>query len=133
MSWGYREDADFAGAPRLAGDAGSRGVPRRSPKAIEVHATFDAERSRFVADLAEARLAALGLAARAGPAPAPFMRAVELPPGDPDELWRRLYEEFRVEVPVYEWGGRRLLRVSIGPYNDEVDVDRLVVALERLL
>ena len=61
------------------------------------------------------------------------MRAVELPPGDAGELWRRLYEEFRVEVPVYEWEGRRLLRVSIGPYNDEEDVERLLGALDRCL
>ena len=61
------------------------------------------------------------------------MRAVELPPGDPDELWGRLYKEFRIEAPVYEWEGRRLLRVSIGPYNDEADIDRLVAALQQLL
>jgi selenocysteine lyase/cysteine desulfurase len=61
------------------------------------------------------------------------MRAVELPPGDAARLWQRLYEEHRVEVPVYEWGGRRVLRVSIGPYNDEGDVDRLVKALQELL
>ncbi len=65
--------------------------------------------------------------------PSPFMRAVELPGGDPDELWARLYEEFRIEAPVYEWGGKRLLRVSIGPYNDEEDIQRLVSALRRLL
>jgi selenocysteine lyase/cysteine desulfurase len=51
--------------------------------------------------------------------PAPFMRAFELPPGDPEALWRRLYEEHRVEAPVYEREGRRVLRISIGPYNDE--------------
>ena len=61
------------------------------------------------------------------------MRAVELPPCDPAELWRRLYDEFRVEVPVYEWAGRCLLRASIGPYNDGADVDRLVEALRALL
>jgi selenocysteine lyase/cysteine desulfurase len=61
------------------------------------------------------------------------MRAVELPPGDPDELWTRLYEEFRVEAPVYEWDGRRLLRVSIGPYNDEADLERLVDAFRDSL
>jgi selenocysteine lyase/cysteine desulfurase len=34
---------------------------------------------------------------------------------------------------VYEWDGRRLLRVSIGPYNDEQDVEQLVAALRRLM
>lgn len=61
------------------------------------------------------------------------MRAFELPPGHPGELWRRLYEEHRVEAPVYEWDGRRVLRVSIGPYNDDGDVERLVAALSSLL
>jgi selenocysteine lyase/cysteine desulfurase len=97
-----------------------------------VHATFEHEGQRQLADEAERRLADLGLPRVAG-VPAPFMRAVELPPGDPAALWERLYHERRVEVPVYEWGGKRLLRVSIGPYNDEADVDRLVVALDELL
>jgi isopenicillin-N epimerase len=61
------------------------------------------------------------------------MRAVELPPGDPDELWQQLYREFKVEVPVYEWRGRRVLRASIGPYNDVDDVGRLVAALSELV
>lgn len=65
--------------------------------------------------------------------PAPFMRAVELPPGDPDELWGRLYEDFRIEAPVYGWDDRCLLRISIGPYNDDEDVERLVSALRQLL
>jgi hypothetical protein len=38
-----------------------------------------------------------------------------------------------VEVPVYEWDGRRLLRVSIGPYTDEGDLHCLVAALGDLL
>jgi len=131
ISWGYREEADFG---ERHGWQGTRDPAAylAVPKAIEVHATFDLERQRTIADQAERRLAELGLARIPG-TPAPFMRAVELPPGDPDELWRRLYEEFRVEVPVYEWEGRRLLRVSIGPYNDEDDVDRLVAALTELL
>jgi selenocysteine lyase/cysteine desulfurase len=36
-------------------------------------------------------------------------------------------------VPVYEWDGVALLRVSIGPYNDEADLDRLVAAGGRSL
>jgi isopenicillin-N epimerase len=131
VSWGYRDDADFA---ERHGWAGTRDPAAylTVPKAIEVHATFDAERQRAVADEAERRLGELGIPRLPG-VPAPFMRAFELPPGDPDELWRRLYEEHRVEAPVYEWEGRRVIRVSVGPYSDEDDVDRLVAALEVLL
>jgi isopenicillin-N epimerase len=131
VSWGYREGADFA---ERHGWAGTRDPAAylTVPKAIEVHATFDLDGVRALADEAERRLGELGYPRLAG-VPAPFMRAVELPPGDPDELWARLYEEFRIEAPVYEWEGRRLLRVSIGPYNDEQDVERLVAALPRLL
>jgi isopenicillin-N epimerase len=131
VSWGWRDDADFA---ERHGWAGTRDPAAylTVPKALEVHATFDAERQRAVADLAEARLAELGLARLPG-WPAPFMRAVELPPCDPAELWARLFQEFRVEAPAYEWDGRPFLRVSIGPYNDEEDVGRLVAGLERLL
>ena len=131
VSWGWREDAGFA---ERHGWAGTRDPSAylTLPKAIEVHATFDAARQRAVADLAEERLAGLGFPRVPGE-PAPFMRAFELPPGDSDELWQRLFAEHRIEVPVYEWEGRRLLRVSVGPYNDEDDIARLVSALRALL
>jgi isopenicillin-N epimerase len=131
VSWGWREDADFA---ERHGWAGTRDPAAylTVPKAIEVHATFDLDRQRAVADEAERQLCELGLERLPG-TPAPFMRAFEVPSGDPDELWRRLYDEYRVEAPVYEWDGKTLLRVSIGPYNDEEDVVKLVTALRSLL
>jgi isopenicillin-N epimerase len=127
VSWGYREGAEFG---ERHGWQGTRDVAAylAVPKAIDVHATFDLARSLSLADKAEARLAALGLERVEG-APAPFMRAFVLPSGDPDELGQRLYDEHRIEVPVYEWEGRRILRVSIGPYNDEDDLDRLAHAV----
>ena len=130
ISWGYREDAGFG---ERHGWQGTRDPAAylAVPQAIEVHASFDHAAQKALADEAERRLAELGLP-RLGGAPAPFMRAVELPPCDPSQLWRRLYDEFRVEVPVYEWAGRRLLRVSIGPYNDVDDVERLVAALRTI-
>ena len=131
VSWGWRDDADFA---ERHGWAGTRDPAAylTVPKAIEVHATFDAERQRAVADLAEERLAALGLSRLPGE-PAPYMRAVELPRCDTAELWRRLFSEHGIEAPVYEWDGRCFLRASIGPYNDEEDVERLIDALRALL
>jgi len=131
VSWGYHDDADFGERHGWAGTLDPAAY-LTVPKAIEAHRTFDLARMRELADEAELRLRELGLPRVSG-TPAPFMRAVEVPAGDPQELWRRLYEVHRVEVPVYEWDGRRLLRVSVGPYNDEEDVDRLVDALTRAL
>jgi isopenicillin-N epimerase len=131
ISWGYHDEADFG---ERHGWQGTRDLSAclAVPKAIEVHATFDLERMRGLADEAERRLATLRVRRIPG-RPAPFMRAFELPPGDPDELRRRLFVEHRVEVPVYAWEGLRVLRVSIGPYNDEDDLDRLVRGLRELL
>jgi isopenicillin-N epimerase len=131
VSWGYRDDADFG---ERHGWQGTRDPAAylAVPRAIEAHSTFDLNVMGALADEAESRLARLGPRRLPG-MPAPFMRAVELPAADPDELWRRLFDEFRVEVPVYGWGGRCLLRVSIGPYNDAEDVERLVDALRELL
>ena len=55
VSWGWRDDADFA---ERHGWAGTRDPAAylTVPKAIEVHATFDAKRQRSVADHAEERL-----------------------------------------------------------------------------
>ena len=59
----------------------------------------------------------------------PLMRALTVRHPDPAELWRRLYDEHRVEVPAYEWEDTTLMRVSIGPYNDDADLERLVDAM----
>ena len=51
----------------------------------------------------------------------------------PADLQRRLYEEHRVEIPFYEWEDTTVMRVSIGPYNDESDVARLADAVRDTL
>ena len=59
------------------------------------------------------------------------MAAAPLPPCDPDRPQRRLYEWHRIEVPVWLFGGRPLIRVSFQGYNDERDLDRLLDALGK--
>ena len=61
------------------------------------------------------------------------MAALPLPDCDPGDLSRKLRERFAVVVPVFEWNGRRLLRLSIQAYNSRADVDVLVDGLEALL
>jgi isopenicillin-N epimerase len=131
VSWGYHEQADFG---ERHGWQGTRDPAAylAVPKAIEVHASFDAELARSLADEVEKRLAPYGLRPLRG-ARAPCMRALRVRADDPAELWRRLYDEHRVDVPVYEWEGISLVRASIGPYNDEADVVRLVDAVKDTL
>lgn len=52
---------------------------------------------------------------------------------DPQDLKSRLYDDFSIEVPVFEWCGEILLRASFQGYNDQGDADALVQALENLL
>lgn len=59
--------------------------------------------------------------------------AVRLPECDEVALKTRLYDEYRVEVPVYRWNSDPYLRVSVAIYNDEDDIERLLGALEILL
>jgi isopenicillin-N epimerase len=62
------------------------------------------------------------------------MVAVRLPDHvDVADLKRRLYDDHRIEVPVYRWNDIPILRVSIQVYNTPDDVDRLAAALRILL
>ena len=61
------------------------------------------------------------------------MCAARLPDVDLDRLKRRLYDEFRIEVPLINWNGQPLIRLSFQAYNSQADADALVDALARLL
>ena len=48
-------------------------------------------------------------------------------------LQARLYDEYRVEVPLLEWHGRKFIRISLQGYNSEADIQALLAALAQLL
>lgn len=56
-----------------------------------------------------------------------------LPPCDIATLKSDLYDEFRIEVPLTEWRGHQFIRVSVQGYNNQSDLDRLLIALKTLL
>jgi isopenicillin-N epimerase len=131
VSWGYHDEAGFG---ERHGWQGTRDPSAylAVPAAIAAHAAVDLVGMRELADEAERRLGPFGLRPLRG-VRAPCMRALTVRTDDPDALWQRLYDEHRVEVPVYEWEGMPLLRVSVGPYNDEADLERLVAAVRATL
>ena len=62
------------------------------------------------------------------------MAVAPIPPAiDPVKLKSRLYDEFRIEIPVIEWNRQIFLRISVQGYNSQDDIDALVKALEVLL
>ena len=61
------------------------------------------------------------------------MVALRLPDDAPDDVQERLYDEHRIEIPVSERDGGRLIRPSFQGYNDTDDLARLKAALDALL
>ncbi len=49
------------------------------------------------------------------------------------QLKTRLYDEFRVEVPLIQWQDRKFVRISIQGYNTPQDVEALLAGLRALL
>jgi isopenicillin-N epimerase len=61
------------------------------------------------------------------------MATITLPPCNTQEIKQRLWEEFGVEIPIFEWNGYRLIRISVQAYNQIKDIERLVEGLKQLL
>jgi isopenicillin-N epimerase len=59
--------------------------------------------------------------------------AHSLPKNIPSNLRKRLWEEYQIEIPVFEWNGQAYVRVSIQVYNTQKDVDLLMSALRSLI
>jgi len=57
------------------------------------------------------------------------MRGFRVDHPDPARLKERLYDEHRIEVPVFETPQGWVLRVSVQAYNDESDLQALAAAL----
>jgi isopenicillin-N epimerase len=59
---------------------------------------------------------------------APLPPEVNLP-----QLKSRLYDQFRIEVPLISWNDHKFIRISIQGYNQPADIECLLGALEHLL
>jgi isopenicillin-N epimerase len=62
------------------------------------------------------------------------MGIAPLPPQtDVLTLQKRLYEEYRVEVPLIDWHGQKFVRISVQGYNHAQDLAALTGGLKALL
>jgi isopenicillin-N epimerase len=130
VGWGYRE-SDFA---LRHGREGTRDPAAylAVPAAIEfVREHGRAADCRAVLEQGSRRLAAAGFDPFAPTQPLQ-MACFRLPECDPEEVERRLRNEFRIEAPVRNWNGQPLIRVSVAPYNTAEDLAALEAALGAL-
>ena len=56
-----------------------------------------------------------------------------LPPDAPHDMKDILWNEFKIEIPIFEWQGHNLIRSSIQVYNNKKDMDSLMNALASIL
>ena len=108
------------------------------PKAIEFQKIHRWEEVRKVChDLAcdvEARLSELtGLLPIASSELFGQMVSAFLPDVDPEPFHNRLLDEFQIEVPVFRWNDRTIIRVSVQGYNSPSHIDHLINAMQTLL
>lgn len=61
------------------------------------------------------------------------MTSLPLPPGEGPPLQDALWRRHQIEVPIFEWQGQRLVRVSCQMYTSPGDLERLLSALQSLL
>jgi len=144
VSWG--DQADVPSGSRYVDDHewwGTRDLAAflSVPAAIEFQEKHDWDKVRdachALARDAQQRICELtGLAPLHSDADHWFRQMIAAPlPADTDiaSLKKRLYDEHRIEVPLVEWNGNQLIRVSIQGYNTPRDIDKLCHALPLLL
>lgn len=136
-SWGYRDGDTFVTRHQVQ--------PTRDPAAyLSVPAAIEFQREHhweqvraachaLAVDLRTAINALTGRAPLCDEAHFAQMFAVELPPCDVTAIKNRLYDEYRVELPVYQWQDKPILRVSLQGYNTPDDAEQLLTALREVL
>jgi isopenicillin-N epimerase len=134
ISWGYGPDSTFV--TRHERQATRDPAAYLSvPAAIDwVERHGDRERCRALTVEAQRRLTELpDVESLSTPEFLAQMVAVQVPTDDAEALESRLRSDHAIEVPVKAGKTKPLLRVSIAPYNDDSDLDRLLEALPPLL
>ena len=144
VSWGY--EAQTPGPSQFVDHHEWWGTRDMSaflsvPKAIEFQKEniWDniRESCHVLAAYAQKRINELtGIASLHSNAESWFRQMIAAPlPLDTDikHLKTRLYDDYRIEVPVHEWNGKKLIRVSVQGYNTKRDIDKLCRALSALL
>lgn len=132
VSWGWEGGGSFISRIERQGTLDPAAYLATPVASAFVRGHDQLERCHDLALTARRELAALLRVKPIAPNPSYVGRMIALPVPDgidSDALQRRLYDEYRIEVPVQNG----ILRVSFAMYNDDADLDRLLHALSSIL
>ena len=136
VSWGYEgDDPSFLSRHEKQGTRDPSAY-LTVPAAIEWQRAHDWDAVRVRChELARRARNELGLEPLTPDSPEFFRQMVtlRLPDDAPEDLQERLYDEHRIEIPVFERDSARYIRASFQGYNDDGDFERLREALGALL
>ena len=62
----------------------------------------------------------------------PLMIAVPIPKVNEVEFQKKLYKNYKIEIPIIPWENRSFVRISYQLYNDQRDLEKLEYALKKL-
>ncbi len=150
ISHGWTEDAKLPGTKGVFGNSpfidglemqGTRDPSAwlTVPAALQFRQDHDwdkvAKACQALAQDTAARVRALtGLPALSSPEfCAPQMVSMPVTRCDPAQLKTRLYDDYQIEIPCFDWQDHTIVRVSVQGYNTESQMDHLVTALTELL
>jgi isopenicillin-N epimerase len=127
VSWGYKDGGTFVSRHERQGTRDPSAY-LTVPYAIEWLDAHDWNTVRArCSDLAARTPDRVGLEPLGEPGLQ--MMSMRLPDGAPTDLQERLYDEYRIEIPVSDG----TIRVSYQGYNDESDLDALASAVSELV
>ena len=150
ISHGWTEDAKLPGTKGVFGNSpfidglemqGTRDPSAwlTVPAALQFRADHDWDKvakacQRLAQDTAARVRAFTGLPALSSAAfCAPQMVSMPVPRCDPAQLKTRLYDDYQIEIPCFDWQDHTIVRVSVQGYNTETQMDHLVTALTEIL
>ena len=63
----------------------------------------------------------------------PLMIAVPIPKVNEAEFQKKLYRNYKIEIPIIPWENKSFARISYQLYNTEKDLNKLEYALKKLI
>ena len=60
------------------------------------------------------------------------MASIQIPVNDSLKIKNELLKKYNIEIPIFEWDGKKMLRFSFNAYNDERDSNELIKAIKDI-